>query len=287
MGQSKRYSYSYEEYEDEGKNASTMFEEILADEELAKLDEIVIGCWGNCWEDSVQPVIDGIVANPQKFSHIRSLFFGDMDFEECEVSWIIQADYSKLWSALPDLEKVTIKGSTDLVLGEIEHAKLKHLEIICGGLPEDVIEAIGKAKLPELETLLLYLGVEDYGFDGNAETIKKLLSQSDFPKLTYLGLTDSELEDEIAELVLQSKYIDQIETLDLSNGTLTDKGGEILLEKLPAHANVKKLNLEYHFLSDEMMEDLCDLSGIEVNVDDQQEADEYDGELYYYPMLTE
>ncbi len=144
-----------------------------------------------------------------------------------------------------------------------------------------------RAKLPSLRVLTLYIGVDDYGFDGDSSTIQDLLSQSDFPKLTYLGITDSEMQDDIAEAVLSSKYIDQIFTLDLSMGTLTDKGGELLLNELPKHSNIMLLNLEYHFLSDEMMEKLEGIDGIDVNVDDQQEADEYDGEIYYYPMLTE
>ena len=70
-------------------------------------------------------------------------------------------------------------------------------------------------------------------------------------------------------------------------GSLTDKGGQMLLEKLPDYPNIKNLNLEYHYLSDKMMHKLEDLADVEVNVDDQQEADDYDGEVYYYPMLTE
>ncbi len=35
------------------------------------------------------------------------------------------------------------------------------------------------------------------------------------------------------------------------------------------------------------MEKLEALPGIQVNVDNQQEADEFDGDVYYYPMLTE
>ncbi len=39
-------------------------------------------------------------------------------------------------------------------------------------------------------------------------------------------------------------------------------------------------------MSDEMMEKLQELQA-DVDVDDQQEDDEYDGEIYRYPMLTE
>lgn len=289
MYRSKKFAYAYEDYEDGGKDAATMIQEIMGDPDFSGLEEVVIGCWGECWDDQegAQPLIDGIVENQEKFSHIKSLFIGDMDYEDCEVSWIIQGDYSKLWSAMPQLEKLVIKGSTDLSLGEIRHDNLKHLEIICGGLPSEVIQSVQKAKLPVLETLLLYVGVEDYGFDGDINTIAELLEQSDFPKLSYLGIVDSEMQNEITEVVLNSKYVDQINVLDLSLGSLTDQGGQMLLEQLPKHSNIKKLDLRYHFLSNEMMTKLEGISGVEVDVSDQQEADEYDGEIYYYPMLTE
>ena len=132
----------------------------------------------------------------------------------------------------------------------------------------------------------MYIGVDDYGFDGSIEDIKELLEQSDFPKLKILGLCDSEIEDEICEAVLASKYIKQIERLELSMGSLTDKGGQLLLDKLPEFPNVKELDVHYHYLSDDMMEKLENLS-IEVDADEQNEPDEWDDEIYYYPMLTE
>lgn len=283
---SKRYSYDWEEYEEGGKDAKTMIEDILADQELPELSEIVIGCWGESWDNSAQPIVDGIVANKDKFAHIKSLFIGDMDYEECEVSWIEQADYEKLWAALPQLEKLTIKGSTNLSLGKIQHENLKSLEIICGGLPKAVIQSIAGAELPELRNLFLYIGVEDYGFDGTVSDIADMLAKSDFPKLEALGIMDSEIQDEIAEAVVKCKYMNQITVLDLSLGTLTDKGGEILLKELPSCENIKSVDLHYHYMSGDMMKKLQGLA-VSVNVDEQQEEDEYNGEIYRYPMLTE
>lgn len=287
MYKSKRFSYSYEETE-AGKNASTMIEDIMADEEFSQLEEIVIGCWGEAWDDdsSAQPLVDGIVANKEKFSHIKSLFIGDMDYEDCEVSWIMQADYSALWEAMPQLEELTIKGSNELTLGNVEHKNLKSLIIICGGLPAEVIKEIQNAKLPELRRLLLYIGVEDYGFDGDIETIKTFLEKSDFPQLVYLGITDSEIQDEITEAVLNSKYMKFIKTLDLSMGTLTDKGGQYILDNIGNYPNIENLDLHYNYLSDEMIEKLQGLS-VSVNTDEQEEAEEYNGDIYYIAMLTE
>ncbi len=286
MAKSKKYHYNWEDYEDEEKDATTMIGEILADPELPELEELVIGCWGESWDNDAQPIIDGIVAHKDQFSGIKSLFIGDMDYEDCEVSWIEQADYEKLWGALPQLEHLTIKGSSELSLGKISHDHLKSLEIICGGLPKEVMESIKEASLPELERLSLYIGVEDYGFDGSLKDIVSMIEKSDFPKLKELGILDSEIQDEVAKAVVVCKYMNQIEILDLSQGTLTDEGGKVLLETLPSYPNIKKLNLEFHYMSDEMMEKLEGLN-MEVNVSDQQEDDEYDGEIYRYPMLTE
>lgn len=283
---SKKYSYEWEDYEEGEKNAKTIIAEILEDPKLPELEEVIVGCWGESWDNNAQAIVDGMVENKDKFSHIKSLFIGDMEYDECEVSWIEQADYSKLWEALPQLEKLTIKGSTNLSLGKIKHENLKSLEIICGGLPKEVLQSIGEAELPELRNLILYIGVEDYGFDGDVSDIEAMLTKSDFAKLEVLGIMDSEIQDEITEVVVKSKYMNQIEKLDLSMGSLSDKGGEILLKEVPEHANIKALNLEYHFMSDAMMKKLEGLS-IEVNVEDQQEDDEYDGEIYRWPMLTE
>lgn len=285
MGKSKTYGYDYDDYED-GKTAESLVGEILADPEFAELDELIISGWGCESQEDCQPIIDGIVEHADRFRHITKLFVGDMDFEECEVSWILQGNYGRLWKAMPQLKELTIKGSSELTLGTIEHDGLESLTIICGGLGNDVIEEIKKAKLPCLKKLLLYIGVEDYGFEGDADTIREMLAGSDFPCLTYLGITDSEIQDELTEVVLESKYIRQITTLDLSNGTLTDKGGQLLLDKIPGLPNIEKLDLHYHYLSDEMMKKLEGLN-IAVDVSEQEEADEWDGKLWYNAMLTE
>lgn len=283
----KKYYHEYEDYEN-GKTAETMVGEILADPEFQNIDELIIGDWGGAYEDGCQAVLDAIADNADRFSHITSLFVGDMDYEECEISWIIQGDYSRIWEAMPQLKEITVKGSTDLKLGKIKHSNLESLTIICGGLGSDVIKEIEEAELPELKKLLVYIGSENYGFDGDADTVRSLLANSDFPELEYLGIADSEIQDELTAVVLDCKYIDSITTLDLSCGTITDKGGELLLKKLPELKNLKKLDLSYNYLSDEMKEKLTAAApAVEMDLSDSQEADEWDGELWYNAMVTE
>ncbi|MCI8831713.1 MAG: cytoplasmic protein [Lachnospiraceae bacterium] len=282
----KKYAYTYEDYEEQGKDGKTMVTEILSDPDFPELKKIIIGCWGWAAEDGCQPILDGIVENREQFSGIEELFVGDMDFEECEVSWIIQGNYSRLWEAMPGLRELTIKGSTDLTLGNIRHDNLESLTIICGGLPESVIKEIEKAKLPNLKKLLLYIGSDNYGFDGNEDTIKSLLDHMDFPNLEYLGIADSEIQDQLAEVVLKNKIMGQLHTLDLSCGTLTDKGGALILETVPQYPNLEKLDVHYHFMTKDMVKKLQALP-VEVDASDANQPDEYDGEIYLYAMLTE
>lgn len=224
-----------------------------------------------------------MISNKDSFPQLRNLFIGDMGFEDCEVSWIVQTDLTPVLKAFPKLQSFTIKGSTGLTLPDLRHNALEELVIICGGLPQEVIQQIRDAHLPELKKLELYLGVDQYGFDGSLEDIVPFLEQERFPKLTYLGLKDSELQDEIALAAADAPILDQLHTLDLSLGTLTDKGAEALISS----ERVRKLaylDLNYHYMSDEMIQ-LWKDTGMNVNVDDQQESDDEDD--WRYPSLTE
>lgn len=288
MLKTKKYFYDGDQiYESEEEcNASTMAEWVLSDPELSELEEIVIGCWGESYDNGIQDLLDAFVAHKDKLQHIKSLFVGDMDFEECEVSWIEQGNYEELLKALVNLNKLTIKGSNGLSFGKIDHSNLEELEIICGGLPGSVMEQIADAHLPNLKKLNLYLGVEDYGFESDPVYIDKLLNSDVIKNLEYLGLGDSEIQDDIVEAIMKLDTLENLKVLDLSNGTLTDKGGAFLLENEERLKSLEKLDLTYHFLSDDMMK-AFEESSINAVLDDQQEADEYDGEMWYYPMLTE
>lgn len=283
---SKKYEYTWEELEEEGKTPFDLAMKVINDEELPVIEEIIIGQFTPGYDVSAQEMLDVFVANKDKLQHIRSLFIGDMDYEQCEVSWIEQGNYEELISSLPNLEKLTIKGSIELTLGKVYHENLRELEIICGGLPKNVIKEIRNSYLPNLEKLRLYIGVDEYGFDGDIEDIKSLLNKDLFPKLNHLGIMDSEIQDEVVEATLNSNIIEKLEELSFSYGTLTDKGGQIILDKQDKLKHLKMLDLEYHFLSDKMMNKLSKM-GININLDEQMEADEYDGEIYYWPMLTE
>lgn len=280
----KRLALSYDEFE-EGKNFLGLLEKFYSDPSSKDVEYLIIGPWEETWENSSKFIVENLVENKDKLLNIKGLFIGDMESEDCEISWIIQSDLSPLLKAFPNLEELKIRGSSELRLSDMQHDKLKTLIIECGGLSTDVIDDILNSKLPNLEHLELYLGVEEYGFNGTIEDIKPLMKRGVFPKLKYLGLKDSEIQNEIAHEIAGSDVLDGLDTLDLSLGTLTDEGAESLLNS-NGIKSLKFLDLNYHYMSDDMMKKIKSL-GIKVDVSDQQEEEEYDDEIYRYPAVTE
>ncbi|WP_082096926.1 STM4015 family protein [Paenibacillus wulumuqiensis] len=277
-----KLSLDFDAYED-GATLTPLIEQLAQDAEKSQsLTSLVIGDWGGAYEESPDGFLPALIEASGRFPNLRKLFIGDMSYEECEVSWINQTNLGLLLAAYPQLESFTIKGSTGLELEPLEHARLQELIIICGGLPSTVLQSIHKAKLPELRKLELYLGVENYGFDGDLEQdILPFLYNNPFPKLTSLGLKDSELQDEIAIAAASAPILQQLEELDLSEGTLSDKGAEALLNS-EAVRGLKHLNLNYHYMSDAMVLQWRS-SGVNVSLDEQQDLDDE----WRYPSLTE
>ena len=250
--------------------------------DVANVEKITLGAWEEPYEQSCQDCLDLLCDNAESLTALKELFIGDMEGEECEISWIIQGNYSRIFTAFPELEKLHIKGANGLVLGNnLHHSNLKELFIESGGLGKNILQQIATADFGKLDTLKLYLGDDNYGFDATIDDLAPFFKSSTFPALKYLGLMDSEISDEIATALNGAEILDQLDILDLSLGTLSDAGAQTLLNNLKIK-RLSRLNLAYHFMSTSMMNKIQTM-GIEVDVSDQQEDD--DG--YRFPAVTE
>jgi len=250
------------------------------------ITHLVIGPWEECYETSSAAIVDALINSADRLKDLRALFIGEMVYEQCEISWIVQSCMESLWTAFPGLQHFNIRGGSGLSLGAMQHDRLKSLAIQSGGLDAEVVRQITAARLPSLEYLELWLGIDDYGGTVTIEDIEPLLAAH--PNLKYLGLRDSEMADDIAVLLAQSPALDglrRLETLDLSLGTLTDRGGGALLRS-PRIQSLKKLDLYHHYMSVGMMRELAALP-IDVDVSERREDDEYQGKTYRYVAVSE
>lgn len=254
-----------------------LFARFLEDPASSETPAIIFGLFGGEFDSGSAPIVEALVAARSRLPKLKGIFLGDILSDENEISWIQQSDVSSLFHAYPELEHLRVRGGNGLSLGRSKHAHLKSLIVESGGLSVNVVREVSASQFPALEHLELWLGTDQYGWDGTIADLRTLLSGDLFPSLKYLGLRDSIIADQIAEEIANSPLLSRIEVLDLSLGTLGDQGGAALLAS-PAIKGLRKLELKHNYLSEEMR---AKLTALPIEVDaDNDEAEEYDGERY-------
>lgn len=261
---------------DSAESQRDLLDAFLSQIDMAALDALVIGAWSEAHDTSPQGYLDGLIERRAELPALRALFVGDMTFEDCEISWIIQTDYNPLLAAFPQLRTLRIRGSSGLTLAPFAHDALEELAIECGGLPRDIADAIAGSTLPALKRLELWLGDDNYGFEGDADTYDRLLDGIDASRLDYLGLRDAQISDALAQHLAGRAWLGRLDTLDLSMGTIGDVGAQALCES-PHLAGLKTLDLSHHYIGAEWQAKLKALP-CRVVLDDPQDED--DGERY-------
>lgn len=254
---------------DEEPGILDQFTRLLQEPDCDQIPGLSIGYWEADAQDASTEILEALIAAAPQFPNLKVLFIGHILRNETEISWILMDDLSPLWEAFPQLEYLRIRGAIDLTLGQIEHAFLKELKIESGGLPVNVLNEIARAKLPALEHLELFLGSHWHGWDGQPEDVLPLLAPELFPRLKYLGLRDSDVADEIAELVgANPAILEKVDVLDLSLGTLSARGGQALLG-CEGVRSLQKLDLHHHYLPEPVRRQLQQLP-IAVDLSDPQ-----------------
>jgi hypothetical protein len=247
----------------------TKLSEVLDDPAAPRLEALVIGAFhGDDSGTSSAPLVEALAAARDTLKSLRYLFLGDITYEENEMSWIVQCDVSPLFEAYPNLEHFTVRGSIELSLGSPRHEKLRELVVQSGGLPPAIIHEIAAAQLPALEHLELWLGDPGYGGDATIEDLATILKGDRWPRLKYLGLKNSHIQDEVAAAAAVAPVTSRLEVLDLSMGTLGDAGATALLGSA-AVARLKKLDIHHHYVSEKLVDALRGL-GIEIDASDAE-----------------
>jgi uncharacterized protein (TIGR02996 family) len=167
-------------------------------------------------------------------------------------SWMDTGNLGQLWKVTPYLEHVSIDMGNVVLGKQIDLPRLKSLTIKSGGLDRNNLLAIGKAKWPALEQLTLYLGSSNYGGNAKRADVAALLANpSHFPKLTSLAICNSEIQGVVVREVVKSSLLKQLETLDLSKGTLLDEDAVPIVQNLAALKKLKRLDLSENYLTDD------------------------------------
>ncbi|MGP4022637.1 STM4015 family protein [Actinomadura sp. 3N407] len=265
----------------------------IAEIDTAAVTALIVG---NCWDpalanDHVDAVRDVLTEYAGAFPALRALFFGEVTREETDrLSWIAQTDVSPLLAAFPGLREFIVRGADEMTFGGSwgtftlawnvpRHDELRRLTFETHRLDPAVVRGVLSSDLPALEHLELYLGSAD-GDGASPEDLAPLLAGAAFPALTSLGLRNGQDTDALVAALADAPVTGRLSVLDLSLGTLTDKGAQILLDT-PVFLDLDRLDLHYHHMSEEMTERLRGRfteAGVGVDVGERQELEEYEDE---------
>ncbi|MFF4704538.1 STM4015 family protein [Streptomyces sp. NPDC001288] len=273
----------------DGAGWTVAFARFCATVDTTRVRALIVGCWEDPFGTGPTDVIGALVAARDRFPALRAVFLGDMDSEECEISWINQTDVAPLLAAFPQFEEFGVRGGNELRFSTVSHGALRKLVIETGGLPAEVVRGVGASDLPALEHLDLWLGTPEYGGDSEAADLEPILSGGRLPSLRHLALRNSEMQDAVAAAVASAPVVARLEVLDLSMGVLTDEGAAALLRGQPL-THLKKLDLHHHYLTKSLQDRLRQtLAGVELDLDrdDAWEDTNDDGRVWRYVAVSE
>ncbi|GGX80165.1 STM4015 family protein [Streptomyces fructofermentans] len=251
--------------------------------DATRVRALVLGAGAYGTEDAASPdeTTARLVAAAGRLTGLRALYLADLNFEESELSWIVQNDVAPVLAAYPRLEELAVRGSNGgfgdepgLRFSPLRHENLRILRFENGGLPREVVQGLAACDLPRLERLDLWLGAEWYGRSTTVDDLAPILQGTGLPALRHLGLKNSDIQDEVAAAVAGAPVVARLSSLHLGLGTLGDTGAEALLGGQPL-THLEELDLDHHYLSDAMMgrvRETLEPAGVKVNLSGQESA---------------
>lgn len=237
------------------------------------------------WEYNAQDV-EMVIAEAAKAPFaktLRSLAFGEVEGIDIDCAHHPIGDLAGITKdAFPALRELTMWG-TEISLGDLDLPKLEMLVVQTCGLSQDNVAKIANGELPSLNYLDIWFGSEDYGNDNTIESIEPILQSAKWPKLTHLGLMNCPFTDDICGRLGSSSIVKQLESLDLSMGTMTDDGARALLQHRAALAHLKTIDIGQTYVTPGMVADLRSI-GPQIVAEDMREDEDPE---YRYVVVAE
>lgn len=178
---------------------------------------------------------------------MRELVIGAYDDPGLE--WVEVGRVADALATLPSLRALTLRGGGIDLGTALTHDSLEQLTIESAGLPAAAVEVVARAELPRLTHLTLWLGRAEYGGDARVEQLTPLLRGEGMPALRHLALNNAECQDDIALALVDSRVVDQLASVSLALGILTDRGGRALLDAADRLRHLERIDLDFNWLS--------------------------------------
>jgi hypothetical protein len=208
------------------------------------------------------PVVDVLARHRPDIRHVGlgALTFPDFDRgsyipedrSRDGSSWHLEVPLDRLLAAMPTLEKLVVQcnnidtahstWSTTPPRPFPEMACLRRLILRDDALDPAVVSTLGASSFPQLESLELWLGRFEYGWDGSAEDLVPLLNSPGFGKLRHLTLV-SDLKDGLVDALADSALLARLESLRLPFGVLEASDATRLRDRWSAFNHLHRLDV--------------------------------------------
>ncbi len=235
--------------------AEPVLELLLGHRSARFLRELVIGCHhgGDQRNERMAEVL--LYGSPTPAPPLRKLYLADFDDSEIDnidISRCPLGDLSGLGEIYPLLEDVILKGRGDVELGALALPRARRFALRTSTLTRRTLRTILDAPWPELVDLELWFGDPSwhYGAECTLDDVLPLLGERGLPKLRALRLMNATFTDELCPRLLDSPRVRTLEVLDLSLGTLSDAGADVLVAGRDALAHLRALKITESCLGD-------------------------------------
>jgi uncharacterized protein (TIGR02996 family) len=216
-------------------DAPAMLQRVVAAPAAAVLRELELGILevdghGFHNEGPITEALEAVGRSPTG-PRLRRLVIGAVirDFGgEAAMPYAI-GDLSGISTLFPALRSLVVHGSFFHLGDRLHLPQLHDLAIETSGLPASELAAITGSDWLALERMSLWFGVPGAKGDCTLESVAPILDGTRWPALRHLGLMNAVFTDALCAAVADAPLLRQLESLDLSMGTMSAEGATALV----------------------------------------------------------
>jgi uncharacterized protein (TIGR02996 family) len=165
-------------------------------------------------------------------------------------------EVAPLFEGCPRIESLSLRAGT-LRLGPLPSLRRLTLESL-GIRRADLLDLL-RGGQPRLESLEIWVGGRDRT-DVTMDDLAPLLDGGAFPRLERLGLMNCDFADDLCDALARSRIAEQLRELDLSMGTMSDRGVDHLLRGRERLARLAHLDVSKNCLGDHGVDRVAQLA---------------------------